>query len=111
MSTVSPRLAGFPEVTSEKSAWRMAPEPMPSRSIENTPGAVAEQAGDVDKALASAPTKIEAAYEVPFLAHATMEPMNCTAHVREGRCEVWVGTQVMARAQAAAAKAAGAQIE
>jgi isoquinoline 1-oxidoreductase subunit beta len=80
-------------------------------SALNTPGAVAEQAGDVDKALASAATKIDAAYEVPFLAHATMEPMNCTVHVQEGRCEVWVGTQVMARAQAAAAKAAGLPID
>ena len=55
----------------------------------------------------SAATKVEATYQVPFLAHATMEPMNCTVHVRKDSCEVWVGTQVIARAQAAAAKAAG----
>jgi isoquinoline 1-oxidoreductase beta subunit len=76
-----------------------------------TPGAIAEKQGDVDKALASAATKIEAAYEVPFLAHATMEPMNCTVHVRKDGCEVWLGTQVIARAQAAAAKAAGLPID
>ena len=72
-----------------------------------TPGAIAQQDGDADKALVSAATRIEAAYEVPFLAHAAMEPMNCTVHVREDGCEVWLGTQALARAQAAAAKAAG----
>ncbi|HZX83682.1 MAG TPA: xanthine dehydrogenase family protein molybdopterin-binding subunit [Reyranella sp.] len=50
---------------------------------------------------------IEADYELPFLAHAAMEPMNCTVHVRPDSVEVWVGTQVMTRAQAAAAEAAG----
>ena len=71
------------------------------------PGAVAQNIGDADKAMASAATKVEATYEVPFLAHTTMEPMNCTVHVREDSCEVWVGTQAIARVQAAAAKVAG----
>ena len=75
------------------------------------PGAVAQNVGDVDMALASAASKVEATYQVPFLAHATMEPMNCTVHVREDGCEVWVGSQVIARAQAAAAKAAGLPLE
>jgi isoquinoline 1-oxidoreductase beta subunit len=57
--------------------------------------------------MASAVTKVEAIYQVPFLAHATMEPMNCTVHVRKDGCEVWVGNQVLARAQAAAAKTTG----
>ena len=56
-------------------------------------------------------TKVEATYHVPFLAHATMEPMNCTVHVRSDGVEVWVGTQALARAQAAAAKAAGLPLE
>ena len=64
------------------------------------PGPVAQNIGDVDKALASAATKVEAIYQAPFLAHAAMEPMNCTVHVRKDGCEVWVGTQVIARAQA-----------
>jgi isoquinoline 1-oxidoreductase beta subunit len=55
--------------------------------------------------------KIDAVYEVPFLAHATMEPMNCTVHVRPDGCDVWVGTQVAARAQAAAAKVTGLPLE
>ena len=74
-------------------------------------GPVAEQIGDADAALASARTKIDAVYEVPFLAHATMEPMNCTVHVRPDGCDVWVGTQVAARAQAAAAKVTGLPLE
>jgi isoquinoline 1-oxidoreductase beta subunit len=74
-------------------------------------GPVAQNIGDVGKAIASAAVKVEAIYQVPFLAHATMEPMNCTVHVGEGSCEVWVGSQVLARAQAAAAKAAGLPLE
>jgi isoquinoline 1-oxidoreductase subunit beta len=74
-------------------------------------GAIAQNVGDVDKALASAVTKVEAIYQVPFLAHATMEPMNCTAHVRPDGCEVWLGTQAIARVQAAAAKIAGLPLD
>ena len=48
-------------------------------------------------AMASAAQKVEAVYEVPFLAHATMEPMNCTVHVRKDGCDIWVGTQVPGR--------------
>jgi isoquinoline 1-oxidoreductase subunit beta len=70
-------------------------------------GAVAQTIGDVEKAMASATTKIEAIYQVPFLAHATMEPMNCTVHLRSDACEIWIGSQAMARVQAMAAKAAG----
>ena len=71
------------------------------------PGAVAQNIGDVDKAMAAAATRIEANYQVPFLAHATMEPMNCTVHVRSDGCEIWVGSQALARAQASAAKLLG----
>jgi isoquinoline 1-oxidoreductase beta subunit len=74
-------------------------------------GPVAQSIGDVDKALAGAVTKVEAIYQVPFLAHATMEPMNCTVHVRKDGCEVWVGNQAIARAQAAAAKTAGLPLD
>jgi isoquinoline 1-oxidoreductase beta subunit len=71
------------------------------------PGAVAQNIGDVGKAMASSTTRIEAIYQVPFLAHATMEPMNCTVHVRNDACEIWIGSQAMARVQAMAAKVAG----
>ncbi len=56
-------------------------------------GAVAQNIGDADKAMASATTKVEASYQVPFLAHATMEPMNCTAHVRADGVDIWAPTQ------------------
>jgi isoquinoline 1-oxidoreductase subunit beta len=80
------------------------------RATQN-PGAVAQNIGDIDRAMASAATKLDATYQVPFLAHATMEPMNCTVHVRKDGCEVWVGNQVLARAQAAAAKTAGLSLD
>ncbi len=51
--------------------------------------------GDAAKALSDAPIRRTAVFEVPFQAHATMEPMNCTAHVVDGRCEIWVPTQGM----------------
>ena len=50
---------------------------------------------------------IEATYQAPMMAHATMEPMNCTVHVTAAQCEIWTGTQVPARAAAAAAKITG----
>jgi isoquinoline 1-oxidoreductase beta subunit len=71
------------------------------------PGAVMRNDGDFEKAFASAPKKIEAVYEVPFLAHATMEPMNCTAHVHDGQCEIWAPTQVPGAAADSIAKALG----
>ena len=74
-------------------------------------GPVAQNIGDVDKALAGAVTKVEAIYQVPFLAHAAMEPMNCTVHVRKNGCEIWVGNQALARAQAAAAKTTGLPLD
>jgi isoquinoline 1-oxidoreductase beta subunit len=74
-------------------------------------GPVAQNTGDVDKALAGAAVRIDAIYQVPFLAHAPMEPMNCTVHVRKDECEVWVGSQVLARAQAAAAKTTGLPLD
>jgi isoquinoline 1-oxidoreductase subunit beta len=76
-----------------------------------TSGAVAQNIGNVEQAMAGAVTKVEAAYQVPFLAHATMEPMNCTVHVRNDGCEIWVGSQAMARVQSAAAKTAGLPLD
>ena len=71
------------------------------------PGVVARKDGDVAQAMAGAARKIEAIYQVPFLAHATMEPVNCTVHVRPDGCDLWVGTQVPTFAQTAAAKVTG----
>jgi isoquinoline 1-oxidoreductase beta subunit len=71
------------------------------------PGIVARNDGDAQAALARAATRVEAVYEVPYLAHACMEPMNCTARVTEEGCEVWCGTQNPQAAQNAAASALG----
>lgn len=49
--------------------------------------------GDVDAALAAASQRVEATYQLPYLAHAPVEPLNCTAHVQKDRCEVWAPTQ------------------
>jgi CO/xanthine dehydrogenase Mo-binding subunit len=70
-------------------------------------GAVAEKSGDPAGALASSKVKIEATFEAPFVAHATMEPMNCTADVRKDACEIWAPTQVPQGAQQEAATTLG----
>ena len=77
------------------------------KAASQTTGVVARKDGDVASAMASAPTKVEAVYQLPFLAHATMEPVNCTVHVRPDGCDVWVGTQVATRVQAVAAQVTG----
>jgi isoquinoline 1-oxidoreductase beta subunit len=71
------------------------------------PGAVARNDGNVETALAGAAQRIDAVYQVPFLAHAAMEPMNCTVHVREDRCDLWVGTQAPTLTQGAVAEITG----
>jgi isoquinoline 1-oxidoreductase beta subunit len=58
-----------------------------------TPGKELKKIGDPDAGIAGAAKTIEAEYETPFLAHMIMEPVNCTASVRDGRCEVWAPTQ------------------
>jgi isoquinoline 1-oxidoreductase beta subunit len=75
------------------------------------PGTIAQNVGDTDKAWAGAARKFEAIYQVPFLAHAPMEPMNCTVHVRRDECEIWIGSQAVVRVQSMAAKAAGLPAE
>src|SRR5438105_4980161 len=76
-----------------------------------TPGVVARNEGDAPGVIAGASRKIESVYEAPFLAHAALEPINCTVHVRPDRCEVWTGSQVLSRVQAAAAKVTGLPLE
>jgi isoquinoline 1-oxidoreductase/isoquinoline 1-oxidoreductase beta subunit len=68
-----------------------------AHAAANGKGAVARKEGDVGNAFAHAKTRIDAVYEQPLLAHATMEPVNCTVHVRGDGCDVWVGTQVPTR--------------
>ena len=71
------------------------------------PGVVARNDGDAGKALAEAAQRLEAIYQVPFLAHATMEPMNCTVHLQKDRCDIWVGTQAPTLTQSLVAELTG----
>jgi isoquinoline 1-oxidoreductase subunit beta len=75
------------------------------RSASKRDGAIAKEVGDVDDVFGQGAV-ITAEYEMPMLAHATMEPLNCTVHVTPTSAEAWIGTQVMARVHAAVAKAA-----
>jgi CO/xanthine dehydrogenase Mo-binding subunit len=77
-----------------------------ARASENN-GVVARSDGDFAKTMPGAAKRIDAVYEMPFLAHAAMEPMNCTVHVTKDSCEIWVGIQVVARAQDTAAQVTG----
>src|SRR6195256_274153 len=75
--------------------------------LAQQPGKVARNDGDTAAALKGAAKSFERVYEVPFLAHATMEPMNCTADVRADRCDVWVPTQGQTASHQAATAASG----
>ncbi|MEO7325522.1 MAG: molybdopterin cofactor-binding domain-containing protein, partial [Dokdonella sp.] len=77
------------------------------RKLAAKPGAPAKVAGDVDAALKKAPHAIEAEYELPFLAHAPMEPLNCTVEITKDGCDVWTGTQFQGVDQGAVAKILG----
>ncbi|PYP00738.1 MAG: twin-arginine translocation pathway signal protein [Gemmatimonadetes bacterium] len=75
--------------------------------LADQPGVEAKKVGDPVAALAGAAQRLDAVYEVPFLHHATMEPMTCTAHVQANGCDVWAPTQNQTRAQEVAAELAG----
>ena len=77
----------------------------------NNDGVDAKKQGDATAAIAGAAHTVEAVYQLPFLAHAPMEPINTTLHIRPDGADLWVGTQVPPRAQAAVAKAAGLKPE
>ena len=80
------------------------------RAASEKDGAVAKSVGDIAKGLSSG-DRFEATFELPFLAHASMEPINATVHVQPDSCEIWTGTQVVTRVQSEAAKAAGLPVE
>jgi isoquinoline 1-oxidoreductase beta subunit len=70
-------------------------------------GTAVREEGDVERALAGAVRRVEATYEFPYLAHAALEPMNCTARVEKDRCELWVPTQSTTAAAEAASRITG----
>jgi isoquinoline 1-oxidoreductase beta subunit len=80
------------------------------RAASEKDGVVAKSTGDIAKGLATG-DRLDASYELPFLAHAPMEPVNATVHVKPDACEIWTGTQIMTRVQSEAAKAAGLPFE
>jgi isoquinoline 1-oxidoreductase subunit beta len=83
------------------------------RGLAGEPGTVARSTGDAGRAIASAAAGrvVEAEYEVPFLAHACMEPLNCTVHAGDDRAEIWVGTQFQSEDRRAAAQVLGLEPE
>jgi len=77
------------------------------RGRAKSPGKTVRNDGDAASALANAAKKIEAVYEVPYLSHLMMEPLNCTVDLRPDSCEVWTGSQFQTIDRANAAKVAG----
>jgi len=75
------------------------------------PGMSARSDGNADAALAAAASRVSATYRAPYLAHATMEPMNCTAHVRPDGCEIWAPTQNPQGTQSTAARLTGLAVD
>lgn len=110
---------GFHAATEGRDAleveWAPGPEPQLSseglrqryRELSGQPGSVARRDGDPAAALGRGAKTLTAEYEVPFLAHATMEPLNCAVDLRADRCEIWTGTQFQTADRNAAAAAAG----
>ncbi|NMG74987.1 molybdopterin-dependent oxidoreductase [Aromatoleum diolicum] len=82
-----------------------------ARTLDSHDGRAYYQTGDIETALAGATKRIEAEYRAPYLAHMTMEPMNCTVQVKDGAASVWVSTQVPTMARHAVAKVLGLRPE
>jgi isoquinoline 1-oxidoreductase beta subunit len=102
-----------------KATWQDGRYPqLSTKSLEqefisrlNAKGVMARNDGDAGGAINAAAKKIEATYVLPYLAHATMEPMNCTAHVRAAGCDIWVPTQNQTGVQMLAARMTGLKPE
>jgi len=77
------------------------------RELAKKPGAIAQEVGQVEGGLGGARSVLEAEYEFPFLAHAPMEPLNCTVKIDGDQCEIWTGTQFQTVDQGAAARVLG----
>ncbi|MCU1761530.1 xanthine dehydrogenase family protein molybdopterin-binding subunit [Pseudomonas sp. 14P_8.1_Bac3] len=81
------------------------------RKLAATPGVPASKAGDAEGALAKATKTIDVEYSVPYLAHAPMEPLNCTVKITQDKCEIWTGTQFQTLDQMVAGKITGLKPE
>ncbi|MDB5365800.1 MAG: putative aldehyde dehydrogenase protein [Rhodospirillales bacterium] len=80
------------------------------RAASQKDGVVAKAEGDVAKFLGQG-DRLDEAYELPFLAHATMEPLNCTVQLTKDSCEIWTGTQIMSRVQGTVAQLTGLPLD
>ena len=80
-------------------------------NLSKTPGAIARREGDPAEVFAKAAKHLNTEYEVPYLAHATMEPLNCVVDLRQDRCDIWTGTQSQTMDRDAAAQVAGLKPE
>jgi isoquinoline 1-oxidoreductase beta subunit len=81
------------------------------RKLAATPGTVARKVGELERGFAAAARTLEAAYEFPYLAHASMEPMNCVVALSAGGCEIWNGEQFQTIDQAMVAQLLGMKPE
>jgi len=79
--------------------------------LAKTPGAVARKEGNPQQAFSKAARQLHAEYEVPYLAHACMEPLNCLVDLHEDGCEIWTGTQMQTMDRNTAARVAGLKPE
>src|SRR2546429_1896461 len=95
-----PRSTLFPYTTLFRSRAQLV-------ALADRPGIVAQTIGDATAPLTGAAKRLDATYDVPLLHHATLEPMNCTAHVRAGACDVWAPAQNQDDAQRVAAEVSG----
>jgi len=99
--------------------WGQSSQPaLDNRTLEESftqhltqKGVTAKAQGNISKALSEASRKIDSTYFLPYLAHTTMEPMDCTAYVQKDRCEVWVATQSQTGVQIAAERVTGLKPE
>ena len=81
------------------------------KTLAKKPGTVARDQGDVSQAFTKAADVLEASFEFPYLAHASMEPLNCVVQITESGCEIWNGAQLHTADQSAVASLLGIKAE
>ncbi len=102
------------EITWDEGEWARLSTPKMLRQyaeMARTPGLVSRNEGNTERAYSEAARKISAEYDVPYLAHATMEPMNCCVNLKKDRCDIWTGTQMQTIDRDTAARIAGLEPE
>jgi isoquinoline 1-oxidoreductase beta subunit len=97
----------------ESKAFKLGTQDMLAhyKNLARTPGTVAHQAGDAEKAMGRSAKRLEAAFEFPYLAHAAMEPLDCVVRLNGKQCEIWNGEQSQTTDQINVARFLGIQPE